>query len=206
MVFPAGDPRQLPQQGALLCQDWPGRVAWKSAIPKEFYLAAADVPDGGGPAGMIALLFACYGAGTPHFDDFTQTDSGPVPIATDAFIAELPRRLLAHPQAPALAVVGHVERAMSYSFAWPQVGEQLGSFRSLLSALIEGRRLGSAFSYINDRYAALTTDLEVLRDTVSRGEAVDSVELAGLWTARNDARNYIILGDPAVRHPAASGF
>jgi hypothetical protein len=38
-----------------------------------------------------------------------------------------------------------------------------------------------------------------VRETVSFGGTVDPAEVAGLWTARNDARNYVILGDPAVR-------
>jgi hypothetical protein len=204
MVFANGDHAQLPHQGALLCQDWPGPKDWAKPIPPDFYLSGSDLSDAAGPGPMIALLFACYGAGTPREDDYIQTAGVAAPIAPSAFLADLPKRMLAHPKAPALAVVGHIERAMSYSFLWPAAGDQIDVFKSPLTALLHGKRVGAALEYLGQRYAALSTALDDARETAGFGDKPDPTQIAMLWTARNDARNYIIVGDPAVRLAASS--
>jgi hypothetical protein len=111
MGFPKDDPRQMPHQGALLCQDWPGPGKWKKAIPPEFYFSADDIGNDAKLMGSMAFFFACYGAGTPKLDEFSQAFKERAQIAPQSFIAKLPRRLLGHPKGGMLAFVGHVERA-----------------------------------------------------------------------------------------------
>jgi len=60
MGFPNGDPRQVSQQGALLCQDWPGPLQWRQPVPPEFYLAADELGSTVRLDGLIAFFFACY--------------------------------------------------------------------------------------------------------------------------------------------------
>ncbi len=201
MGFPLGDPRQLSHQGALLCQDWPGQQWGHQATPENFYFSADDISDSDvGLLGLISFHFACYGAGTPKREDFAHgAYDERLTIAPHAFVARLPQRLLSHPKGGALAVIGHVERTWECSFIWQDVEKHLAVFQDTLKQLMEGYPVGAALEWFNNRYAAKSTELNEELEQREYGKEVSNFRLCDLWTATNDARNYAIVGDPAVR-------
>lgn len=198
VAFPKDHPRQFPHQGALLCQNWPGPLKWKGELnSEEHYFAADDIGDDANVKGLIAFHFACFGAGTPKFNSFSRrANSGETELAPHSFMARLPQRLLSR---GALAVIGHVDRALSRSFFSARAGKQLAVFESAFETLIAGKPLGFATEYFNQRYAELSSDLQTELEEIENGKAADDNNLADLWTSSNDARNYAIIGDPAVR-------
>lgn len=202
MGFRLDDPRQPAHQGALLCQDWPGPQAWRDRpIPPDFYFSADDVGDDARVEGLIAFFFACYGAGTPKLDAFAHRTKGePKQIAPCDLVSRLPRRLLGHPRGGALAVIGHVDRAWGHSFLGRNLEGQTDVFKHTLRLLLDGWPVGGAMEVFNQRYADLATQLTQKLDDERYGKVADPEELlVRLWTSHNDARNYVVVGDPAVR-------
>jgi hypothetical protein len=214
MEFDKEDPerRQQRYQGALLCADWGGPALQPGKIPRDYYLAGEDLAGDADLQGLIAFFFACYSAGTPRFDEYTKQafkESGET-ITDSPFLAALPRRMLSLPKG-ALAVIGHVERAWGASYLGDRSeypggrrSEQIAVFSSAVERLLNGHPVGSAMDYFNGRYAALSTELtDAIEKAELFGLTLNPYELAEMWTANNDARGYIIVGDPAVRLSAA---
>ena len=182
-------------QGALVCQDRrPGPL-------KPDYMFAADdvqnLPAGGKMHGMIHFMFACYGGGWPASDTYRCRQGKPPEILGNrAMLSRLPQKLLSHPDG-ALAVIAHVDQSWGYSFRRGNT-PQLQGFTDVIAKLMWGNRIGQATDEFNRRWAVLSTDLLTELDK-SGGRMIAPDVIGNMWIARDDARNYIVIGDPAVR-------
>lgn len=203
MGWSTPDPRQYAEQGALVCADWKGPSG--GGVERQHYLTGADLPEDNSPLGMLAFFFACYGAGTPYWDAFSIAKNAARPqIARRPFLSALPGKLLSHPNGGALAVIGHVERAWTYSFMWGKLAEQTNAYKAMFFQLMDGKPIGLALDDMNLRFAEIGVTLnEALQTEKYSPGTINPYELSFLWTANNDARGYAILGDPAVRLPVA---
>lgn len=198
--FPLDDERQRDRQGALLCQDWRGPGV-EGGVRREHYFTAEDLASATRLRGLVAFLFACYSAGTPERDSYydPQALGKPRQIAPAPFVSRLCQGLLTHPEGGALAVVGHIDRAWTTSFAGSERGEGTRNFRDCLRRLLAGHTVGWAMEYFNQAHANLATRLSNRWEDQHRLEDVNPDQFAELWMANNDARNFVVFGDPAVK-------
>jgi len=192
----SGDAQQRANQGALVTQEWPGPATEDRQMQPNEYFAAADLTAGIDLCGMLAFFFACFGAGTPRYDEFlTVPGAARVELTPVPFVSRLGERMLG---VGAIAVVGHVDRAWSCSFLWPGAGAQIGAFEDVMLKLVDGWRVGAAVDVLHSRCNEISYELAAALKERHFGLQNDE-EVAGLWLAQTDAANYVVLGDPAAR-------
>lgn len=190
-------PGQRDEQGAIVCRDWPGRVLWDKAPVPGHYFAADDLASDVDLTGLVAFCFACFSAGTPAEDDFATLVPNWPAVAPRPFVSRLAQRMLAQ---GALAVIGHVDRVWLHSFYLRDSGiRETRTFEQTLGRILRGVPVGHALDVLNRRWGGLSSRLSTLLYRRRRGEAVPDEEISNAFLACNDARNYILLGDPAVR-------
>jgi hypothetical protein len=108
-------------------------------------------------------------------------------------VARLPQALLSK---GALAVMAHVDRAWSWSFQTGTGLPQNQVMRSTMDAMLLGLRAGMALDFFNLQWSTMAARLGMLQGQANAGPPA---ALANLMIARDDARNYALFGDPAVR-------
>jgi hypothetical protein len=197
--------------GSLYTQEW----IYGTAPPGENDLfSATDIPDDAQLQGSMAFLFACYGGGCPAIDSyFLNQDGSPRQIAPAPMVAKLPQALLSR---GVLAVIAHADMAWSYIFEDASGTPQVQGLRTPLEWLMQGRRAGFAADSLSLAWSTLSAQLGLKfgsfalsaaaaalgaggSASVSQLSTKDATDLANRTIARDDARNYIVLGDPAVR-------
>jgi len=188
---PDGDDGRL---GALLCAPFPGKNWPGGPLTEDLYFAAGDLDDGADLRGLVAILFGCFTAGMPAFDSFCFSPPRPLGRAS---MAALAGRMLSHPRG-ALAVLGHVDRAWSFSYCWRKTPTPQ-AFVSVLQALLDGEPIGGAAAYLNLRHNAVQNELLRLAEKVLKCEPYDVDRFVVDWMTERDARAYLVYGDPATR-------
>lgn len=192
-----GDPRQVDLQGALLTQDWSG-----GGVNGDMYFTADDLPTEAKTTGLIHYMFACYGVGCPQFDTYSGTGGPGRQISASSFVARLPQKLLL---SGAQAIIGHIDRAFAFSFQNSVGQPMVQGFLDPMFRILQGRRVGDAMDIVDQRWSVLSSELlQMINNRQALPGAVSDNLLANRWVARDDARNYIVLGDPAARLQVAS--
>ena len=197
LALPNQDPRQRDDQGAVVCSEWPGGELSPSP---EHCFAAGDVPHTVDLTGSIVFQFACFSAGTPSEDDFKVIYNDYL-SAGSPFLARLSQRLLAPPSGGgALAFIGHIDRVWAHSFLsdGPSAYDRV-IYEQTLGRLLEGHPIGHAMELFNRCYAEQAVRIANSHDRFRKKEGIDLKGFAEAWLIHNDARNFIVIGDPAVR-------
>lgn len=178
-------------QGSLLCADWQeGDLVNLGAV-----FSDQSLPPNCDLRGMISVLFACFSLGTPVWDSRPMPFANPLSMHSRPFVSRLAEEMLGREKG-GLAVLGHIDRAWPQSFCeGDQI--QIAHFSGFLRALLGGVPIGSALNFLRMRTCELGTLF--LTELIRPDGKVDKKFLTKVWMAFQDAFNYSLLGDPAIR-------
>ena len=200
--YDASDPALLRLQGALVSQEW----KHGSPLDPNCLICADDIPADAKLLGTIGFLFACYSGGCPAQDSYHfNSDGSRIAIAPAPFIARLPQALLSRGM---LAMIGHIDLAFPSAFIDTSGTPQPQAVRTPLELLMRGKRVGLAADTLSILWSTRSAQLAMAQSAVPAAPAVSSAaaapspvstQIAQMTLARDDARNYIVLGDPAAR-------
>jgi hypothetical protein len=199
--YDSNDPAILRLQGALVSQEWnPG-----SPVNSTSLFCADDIPSDAKLQGTIGFLFACYSGGCPAQNTYYfNSDGSRITIAPAPFIARLPQALLSRGM---LAVIAHIDLAFPSAFIDATGTPQPQAVRTPLELLMRGKRTGLAADSLSILWSARSAQLALAQSQSPPPPAAAatapatpvSTATAQMTLARDDARNYIVLGDPATQ-------
>ena len=204
LILPPSTSDRMLRQGALLTAEYPGTAAWNgNPIPPRMIFSGGDIKPEADFNGMLALVFACYGGGTPERSSFPLEPHLPGSHESyRPFVANLPKRMLAGRRG-CRAVIAHVDNAYIWAFTDASKREQTETFQAFFRGLLEGRTIGFAMDVFQRAHLEKLAQYRELVEAFNEDHAgVEDDRLVQAWFAVNDLRNYILLGDPAVRLPA----
>ena len=199
------DPDRIDKSGSLVCGNYPGPESRRKPDEQpNYYLTAEDIDDEARLLGLIAFFFASNSAGTAALDE-----QGLERKHYHAFISKLPQRLMSHSKGGALAIIGHVDPIYTYSFRG--LGQENSRDPSLYTKLIGGLQrgytVGKAMEAFRNRYVGFTSQFaELAMESDLNQETINIPDYENTYTAMLDMRNFVVLGDPAVRINVRSGL
>lgn len=186
---------QKARQGALVTQEW----TRGAPLTEANCYTAEDVSGGMAKVhGLMAFIFSCFGGGCPAVDSYEfEPDGSAIPLTPEPLIAALPMALLRN---GALAAIAHIDRAFTYGFEDVMGTPQVQLFRTPLELLMKGKPVGLAADALNLQWSSAAALLGMaLGGNLPGKPQPGNAMLANLFIARDDARNYSVLGDPAAR-------
>lgn len=189
-------------QGSIVCQDAEfGKDLIKN---NKGIITGKDIENGKCINCDILFMFGCYTAGTLRNSDFKFWVPAKIKSALKQyeaeqdFIAYLPQKLLASQDGP-FVVIAHIDPAWVFSFMDEyQTQQRIEPFKNSLKRMLAGVTAGRSMRDFNLRYASLSVALlNYVIDHLEKKEKINPLSLSNIWVTRQDAQNYVILGDPA---------
>ncbi len=193
--YTGADPAtQRRMQGSFMTQEW----VPKTPANASNQFSADDIPADAKLLGTVGFLFACFSGACPANKSYTfNADGSPITIAPQPMVARIPQALLSRGM---LAAIAHIDLAYPYAFRDVNGTPQVQAIRSPLGQIMNGDRVGLAADALTSIWNTRAAHLGQMQQPAPAGVApVTPGELANLAIARDDARNYIVLGDPAAQ-------